>query len=257
MQHSTKYVVGFVTALTAGVAIILSLLFTSWEEQSKVNEAIFNKRAILSSVTDYLGDKDPKTIDDTEVLSIFDNNVEQLAIRPNGELVDSDGIVASGYLGGKPENIDLAKEKKKDVDDRVLPLYVFNSPQGKLYIISVRGKGLWDEIWGNVALKPDFSTIAGVVFDHKGETPGLGAEIKDNPSFPAKFKGKAFYDAAGDYAGVNIVKGKVKPNEIHKVDGISGATVTCVGVGEMLDTWIKFYQPYFNKIGGTQSIGMK
>ncbi|NNE28040.1 MAG: NADH:ubiquinone reductase (Na(+)-transporting) subunit C [Saprospiraceae bacterium] len=257
MQHSTKYVVGFVTALTAIVAVVLSLLFTTWEAQSKVNEAIFNKRAILSAVTDYLEGEDPEDMEDSRVLEIFDSQVEQKAIRVTGEEVGAEVIQSSGYIGGKPENIDMAKEKKKDLEDRVFPLYIFNSPKGKLYIVSVRGKGLWDEIWGNVALKPDFSTIAGVVFDHKGETPGLGAEIKDNPSFPAKFKGKTFYDANGNYVGVDVLKGVVRGDDPHNVDGISGATVTCVGVGEMLQKGIKYYEPYFEKIGKKNVLGQK
>lgn len=252
-MHSTKYVVGFVTALTAGVAIILSLLFTSWEEQSKINEAIFNKRAILSAITDYL-DEDPKEMTEERVLDVFDSNVEQIALTNDGGTVDMAGVQASGYVGGKPEHIDMKKEKKKDADERILPLYVFDSPKGKLFIISVRGKGLWDEIWGNVALKSDFSTIAGVVFDHKGETPGLGAEIKDNPAFPAQFKGKTFFDAEGNYVGVDVEKGKAK-NVAHNVDGISGATVTSVGVGDMLIEGYEHYAPYFAKIGKT--MGMK
>jgi len=253
--HSTNYVVGFVTALTAVVAIILSLLFSSWQEQSKINEAIFNKRAILSAIPDYL-DGDLDDMSDEKVGEIFDG-FEQLAVRTDGSTVDKEGIIASGYKGGLPENIEMNKEKKKPEEERIFPLYVFDSPKGKLYIISVIGKGLWDEIWGNVALKPDLATIAGVVFDHKGETPGLGAEIKDNPVFPANFQGKCFYDPTGTYQGVDVVKGKAKPGDLHNVDGISGATVTCVGVGEMLQRGFKYYQPYFATLGNDKKLGLK
>ncbi|HRF37287.1 MAG TPA: FMN-binding protein, partial [Saprospiraceae bacterium] len=88
----------------------------------------------------------------------------------------------SGQLA---EKINLAQEKKKPEADRLLPVFVYKDAQGKpYYILSVRGNGLWDEIWGSIALDSDMNTIAGVSFDHKGETPGLGAEIKDSPAFP-------------------------------------------------------------------------
>ena len=77
--------------------------------------------------------------------------------------------------------IDLGKENKKPVAERVLPVFTFKDDKNKEYnILYVRGKGLWDEIWGYIAMDSDWNSIAGQAFDHKGETPGLGAEIKDN-----------------------------------------------------------------------------
>ena len=148
----------------------------------------------------------------------------------------------------------MAKEKKKPEADRILPLFTFDSGSEKFYIVSVRGSGLWDEIWGSIALESDFNTLAGAAFDHKGETPGLGAEIKDNPSFRQKFAGKKLYDD-GEYVSITIVKGAItKPN--YQVDAISGATVTSVGVAEMLQRGIKYYEPYFNKLKGEKPMGL-
>ncbi len=247
-MHSTNYIIRFVLIMTFGVAFLLASLSTMWSEQSKLNEAIFNKRAILSAVSDFLGGKDPKKISDDEVVNIFDSKVEQIALDMSGNKLTSEDIIASGYKAGRPEDIDLAKEKKKPEAEQIMPLYVFSTDQGKCYILSVRGNGLWDEIWGNIALKDDLSTIVGAAFDHKGETPGLGAEIKDNPTFPNKFKGKRIYDNDGAYTSVSVIKTGVDANDPHAVDGISGATVTADGVGEMLSRGIKYYEPYFNKI---------
>ncbi|MCP3894235.1 MAG: FMN-binding protein, partial [Bacteroides sp.] len=109
------------------------------------------------------------------------------------------------------------------------------------------GNGLWDDIWGNIALEDDLNTVTGAMFDHKGETPGLGAEIKDNPSFAKQFEGKKLYEDDGDYVSITVQKGKAK-NLVHEVDGISGATVTCVGVTEMLVRGIRYYEPYFKQL---------
>jgi len=90
--------------------------------------------------------------------------------------------------------------------------------------------------------------VVGASFDHAGETPGLGAEIKDNPSFAKQFGGKKIY-RDGEYVSVGVIKGGAK-NIAYEVDGISGATVTANGVGEMLYRGIKYYEPYFGKVKG-------
>lgn len=108
-------------------------------------------------------------------------------------------------------DIDLGKENKKPADQRVFPLFIFKSADNKTYnILYTRGKGLWDEIWGYITLDSDLNTIAGQAFDHKGETPGLGAEIKDNKSWYTQFTGKKLYNEAGEYKSVAVVKGGVK-----------------------------------------------
>jgi len=243
---STSKVIQFVVIMTAGVALTLALLSTSWKEQSKLNEAIFNKRAILGAVSDYLNE-DPKVMSEEEVLDIFSSKVQQIALDMNGNIMEKEDIIKAGYKGGQPENIDMAKEKKKPEAERIFPLYVFNSDKGKSYILSVRGNGLWDEIWGNIALKDDLNTIAGAAFDHKAETPGLGAEIKDNPTFPSRFKGKKIFTEEGTYVSVDVKKAGGTAGNPYAVDGISGATVTANGVAEMLERGIKYYLPYLNK----------
>ena len=96
-------------------------------------------------------------------------------------------------------------------------------------------------------MKEDLVTVAGASFDHAGETPGLGAEIKDNPGFAAQFPGKSLYNEGGEYTSVIVKKGGAK-NPTYEVDGISGATVTCDGVTDMLYDGIKYYKPYFESI---------
>ncbi len=226
----------FVTILTVVVALALSSMAVGLKPIHERNEAIYNKKAILSALDNYLTTK-PGDMDDSEVQRIFDEQIEQVVIDMDGEVVE--GVLA--------EDVELAKEEKKPLAEQRLPLYIYNSPKGKIYVTSVRGSGLWDKIWGNIALESDFTTIAGATFDHAGETPGLGAEIKDNPSFAAQFKGKKIYNDSGDYTSVAVVKGNAKDTP-YQVDGISGATVTCVGVGEMLERGLAYYEPYFEKI---------
>jgi Na+-transporting NADH:ubiquinone oxidoreductase subunit C len=138
-----------------------------------------------------------------------------------------------------------------------LPLFIYDGADGKNYILAVRGNGLWDEIWGYIALENDLNTIAGATFDHKGETPGLGAEIKDNPQFAKNFIGKKIYDNSGKYVSVKVQKGGADPENMYAVDGISGATVTADGVGEMLARGIEYYDAYFDDYKATIDAGKK
>ncbi len=245
-MHSTGYILRFILIITAISALSLAFLSTTFKERHERNEALFNKRAILSAVEGPLGTKVSDMTDD-EVQAVFDNQIKQVVLNMKGEDVGSEAVLAHGYKGGQAENIDMAKEKKRPEADRILPLFIADLNGKKYYIMSVRGNGLWDEIWGNVAVEDDFNTVAGVAFDHKGETPGLGAEIKDNPAFPNQFHGKKLFDENGNYTSVVVRKGGAK-NDRDEVDAISGATITSNGVTEMLHRGILYYEPYFNTL---------
>ncbi|MEZ4984340.1 MAG: FMN-binding protein [Saprospiraceae bacterium] len=193
-------------------------------------------RAVLAAVNDYLGQgMGAYDITDEQVLEIFESKVEQMAIGTNGEPLSS--VLA--------EDIDMAKERKKPVAERSLPVFKYTNDGKSFYILSVRGNGLWDEIWGNIALESDLNTIAGASFDHKGETPGLGAEIKDNPGFPAMFADTQIFKD-GKFVSVKVRKGGAV-DKTYEVDGISGATVTSDGVTKMLYDGLSLYLPYLEK----------
>jgi Na+-transporting NADH:ubiquinone oxidoreductase subunit C len=149
--------------------------------------------------------------------------------------------------------IDIKKEmdgaKKGNVQR--LPLFVAEKDGKTLYILPVRGNGLWDAIWGYIAINDDLKTINGVYFDHKAETPGLGANITES-FFTDDFKGEYLYDASGNFKGIEISKSNGDPNNEDKtdnqVDAISGATITGNGVGAMINSGIRAYLPYFETL---------
>ena len=97
------------------------------------------------------------------------------------------------------------------------------------------GKGLWGPIWGYAVISEDGQTLKGVSFDHKSETPGLGAKITDE-AFLNAFKGKKLYDKDGNFVSVRVLKPgtSLEIADENRVDAISGATLTSKGVDEML-----------------------
>ena len=173
--------------------------------------------------------------------------------RENAEAKYSEYIKSEIVLNNKGEevkgsafDIDLSKEMKKDVNTQLLPLFISQIDGATSYIIPLRGKGLWGPIWGFIALKDDLTTVYGAVFDHKGETPGLGAEI-NQPFFQEPFAGKTIFEGL-NFTSIKVVKVGYSKGDMHAVDGISGGTITSDGVTDMLSERLSMYLAYFEKI---------
>jgi Na+-transporting NADH:ubiquinone oxidoreductase subunit C len=234
----------YTIVLTVVIGGLLSVLYNALKPLHQTNEEKARKQAILAALPEQ-SEEDP--------LARFDARIKVIAVQADGAIIDNEAKLTA--LNSKPSRklipyktiseVDLGKEDKVPEADRVYPLYEYTANNGeKLYIISIRGNGLWDKIWGNIALKSDMSTIAGVYFGHKGETPGLGAEIKDSETFKAKFIGKTLFQN-GEFKPALVKKKGLTPNDIQ---AISGATVTSDGVTEMLQRGIAYYLPYIKSI---------
>lgn len=144
-------------------------------------------------------------------------------------------------------DINLKKELKKASSDQRFPIYIAEKEGKTFYIIPLYGAGLWDAIWGYVALDSDRNTIVGANFDHKGETPGLGAEIT-TAWFQKQFQGKKiFSDSNQQFVSVKTVKGGAPAGDLHAVDAISGGTITSDGVSNMIRERLSRYLPYLEK----------
>ena len=134
------------------------------------------------------------------------------------------------------------QEALANSNDIHFPIFVCENAGKKYFVVSASGKGLWDDIWGYIGLNENVSSITGSVFDHKGETPGLGSKITED-WFEDQFIGKVI-EENGAFAPIKVKKPGNELNE-HQVDGISGATFTGVGVDEMLSRNLKVYYNFF------------
>jgi Na+-translocating ferredoxin:NAD+ oxidoreductase RnfG subunit len=132
------------------------------------------------------------------------------------------------------------------------PLFVLKKDGEKVFVVPMVGTGLWGPIWGYVTVASDGRTVVGAVFDHKSETPGLGAEI-NQASFQKPFEGKTIYDESGEFTGIKVMKGGAKGSP-NGVDAISGGTITSNGVTEMIVRTLKIYEPYLSSVGGAAEI---
>jgi Na+-transporting NADH:ubiquinone oxidoreductase subunit C len=159
-------------------------------------------------------------------------------------VLDAEGNEISGV---EAFDVDIKKQfrdKKLPASNRQYPLYVADVDGAKKYVIPVVGSGLWGPIWGYIAVNEDKTSIFGAQFDHKTETPGLGAEIKQ-PFFYNQYSSEVI-SVDGVYKKIKVVKDG-SGAETHKVDGITGGTITSKGVEEMVDRTLQVYVKYFNK----------
>ncbi len=245
MQQSNAYVITFSVVLT----IILGLLLSGTSEvlkpiQQKA-EALDTKKQILGAVIPV---EEIAAMKPEEIEAYYESRISSKVVNFEGEEVnEKDGVSVNA------ESVDVGKNYKKVPEDRLYPVFIFheegNSDDAISYIFPVYGNGLWDNIWGFLALQTDVNTIEGVTFSHAGETPGLGARITSR-DVQSRFEGKEIFDDSGNLVSVAMQKGEGRDydGDEHKVDGLSGATITAVGVNNMLKNYLQSYKSYMDKI---------
>lgn len=232
---TNSYTIIFSVILVLVVGSLLAFFANATKEMRDNNDKVKTQMDILTAMG--------VDSDRTNATEVFNEYIKQQFVI-EGEKVTED---KEAYLINIKKELDNAKQGLV----QKLPLFVGEKDGKKVYIVPVRGNGLWDAIWGYIALNDDLKSINGVYFDHKGETPGLGANITES-FFKDDFKGEMLFDAEGNYKSVEISKSNGDPNNEDKtdnqVDAISGATITGTGVGAMLKSGIKLYLPYFETL---------
>ncbi len=228
-DFSNKYIMVFSVVMVVSVAILLSLTALLLQPMQEKNVEVEKKIQILSSIN--------VSSDRSNAVKLYDKHIkESFVINTEGHRVE--GVDAF--------TVTLRAEQKKPLEQQSLPVFIAVADNGDtLHILPLEGKGLWGPIWGYVALKKDLSTIAGVTFDHKGETPGLGAEINTTP-FESQFHDKSIFEN-GSFVSVKVVKGGARPDNPHEVDGISGGTITSNGLGAMIHDGLVKYEKYLSQ----------
>lgn len=242
---SNNYTIIFSVVMVVVVGSLLAFFANFTKERRDNNDKIKTQIDILNSIGIVVDRSDEIKIKGkgTGKLASFNKFIkDQLVIEGSSAIKDS-----TAYLIDVKKEMDAAKKGKT----QRLPLFVAEKDGKTLYILPVRGNGLWDAIWGYIALNDDLKSINGVYFDHKAETPGLGANITES-YFTEDFKGENLYDASGNFKGIEISKSNGDPNNEDKtdnqVDAISGATITGNGVGAMINSGIRAYLPYFETL---------
>lgn len=234
MRQSNLYILLYAGALTIVCGGLLALASEGLKEKQQFNIDMEQKKNILSTVI--------AVEEGVDINSLYSQKVRAF-------VVDFEGNKKEGM---KPTDVNLAAEYKKTSKDRLLPVYEFkneaDSTKTDYVVLPVYGYGLWNNIWGFVALKSDLNTIQGVKFQHAAETPGLGARIESDQEVQDRYKGKTIYEN-DKLVSVTMMKGEGSDysKKPHQVDGMSGATLTGKGVNNMLKEYFTAYENYLKK----------
>ena len=242
--EKNTYTLLFAVGLVVIVGTLLAAIDSSLKDKIRINEILEKQQNILYAIG----------INENE-----GNNVSFIAAEKAEEEFNK-YITKQIYIQGdeviednKAYLIDVKKQKtlaKDPSHKRKLPLFLAQKDGRNLYVAPIRGKGLWDAIWAYVSVDENM-VIRGIYFDHKAQTPGLGANIKQR-FFMDDFIGESLLDSQGNFKGVTVSKTNLDPKNEDKydneVDAIAGSTITGDGVTAMIRSDLSLYQPYFNSL---------
>ncbi|WP_028887315.1 Na(+)-translocating NADH-quinone reductase subunit C [Tenacibaculum ovolyticum] len=239
---SNGYTLLFAIGMVLVVGALLAFTASSLRPMIDANKRIEKQQNILYAMGVNENDESSAVfVSKDKVADAFSKNIKkQLVIE--GDKITED---ANAYL------IDVKKQQTaaKSGAVRKLPLFVGEKDGKMFYIAPIRGKGLWDAVWAYVAMDKNM-VVQGAFFDHKGETPGLGANIKQR-YFMDDFIGEDLMNN-GSFKGITVSKSNNDPKNEDKndneVDAIAGATITGDGVAAMIKSELGLYVPYFKTL---------
>lgn len=252
--NSNVYTVIYSTILVTVVAAVLAFAASALKPMQDDNV----KKETISQVLSAAAQADGSQIEEgADVMKIYtEKAIEAFYVDGNGKkhgemTTGKEGseikVESTAYLKSQNDIIKKIEAGQKDLKESLqLPVYVIGCGDKKVTVIPCYGAGLWGPIWGYIAVAEDGCTIYGAVFDHKSETPGLGAKITEKP-FYSQFAGKVFGEGEKKF---DVVKGGAN-GAANGVDAISGATITSQALGKTINTWATYYEPYLKTLAAT------
>ncbi len=258
---NNSYTLVFATVMVFVVGSLLAFTASTLKPNIEENMRMEKQQNILYAlgINANEGTGDISFISTDDVADAFSTNVsEQMVLEvKDGRIINK--MTRQQFLDSKEEGhgkepylIDVKKQQArvKNGKSRLLPLFIGKQDGKTVYVAPIRGKGLWDAIWGFVALDENM-VVRGAFFDHAAETPGLGSNIKQR-YFMDDFYGEKLLTDAGVFVGIRVAKGNNDPKNEDKgdyeVDALAGATITGDGVSSMIKKDLKLYMPYFENL---------
>ena len=217
--NSNVYIIIYSVVMVVIVAVLLSLAalgLKPYQDENILNE----KKTQIVKALGY----------DAATTQYKDVVAEAVILNAEGAAVEND----------EQKVFDALKDVKGSREAGSFP--IFKAKDGSV-VVPLYGAGLWGPIWGYIALDKDMNTVKGIVLDHSGETPGLGAEIT-TAKHQAMYVGKTIFEGE-EFVGITLKKGGADKDNLHEVDAISGGTKTSDGVSNMIKDCLVSYKPYF------------
>lgn len=257
-RDSMGYTVGVALALCIVCAFFVSAAAVALKDRQELNQQLDRQRNILDATGiayDETGEP-ASELNADQIAELFERFEVRLVDLETGEYVDDidqDTYDARKAAKDPDRSVklsgDLEYSPGVDRREKVARVYFLKDEDGQIQqvVLPVYGKGLWSTLYGYLAVRRDLATVQGLVFYEHGETPGLGGEV-DNPNWKAQWQGVKLYDDGDPAAGV--AKGPAPADNDYLVDGLSGATITCRGVTNLIRYWIgeNGFGPYLSQL---------
>lgn len=226
--NGNVYTICYAAVMVVIVAFLLAFVSSALKPAQDANVAIDKKSQILASLN-------VRGLAKSEVEGKYNELIQETCVlTPDGQVLEGE---------------DAFGVETKEIGDK-FPVYKAKTADGaEALVLPLKGRGLWGGLWGYVAVTPDLQKVLGAYFDHESETAGLGALIKE-AKFQEQFIGRPVMGPDGNVALTVVKKGASEGDT--QVDGVTGATLTSKGVGEMVLTGI---QQYVNALGGAKPAG--
>jgi len=240
-HHSALYTIGFAALICAICSILVSSSAVGLRGRQRRNQILERQRNVLA----VSGLMQPgERLKGDAIVERFEANIQtKIVALKTGEYDDS--VAVEGFdqqrAAKDPATSESAAPNESGilrVPNNVVVYHVVENDQVKTIVLPIQGRGLWSMMYGYLALDNDATTVKGITFYEQGETPGLGGEV-DNPRWKGLWPGRKVYDENGQ-PKIAVIKGQAgAPEEDpHRVDGLSGATLTGRGVQNLLRFWL-------------------
>ena len=231
--NNNIYTLVYTTVIVVVVAALLAFVSQSLKSRQDANEKAETISQMLTAAQ-YGSKADLDKLSNTQKLEKYTEEIEKaFTIGLEGNVIrDLENLEVYGPKPLKRQNYNIKGGANKTGEPE-LPVFIFKNGRT---VVPIYGAGLWGPIWGYISFEADNVTMGGAYFDHESETAGLGARIKDDPSFQAQFVGKT-----ASFADANVVD----LSKGGQIDAISGATMTSKGLDAAIDTWLAAYAKYF------------
>jgi Na+-transporting NADH:ubiquinone oxidoreductase subunit C len=241
---SNGYVMGFAIGVCVVMSAALAVTANSLKPTQEKAAELDRQKNVLMAAGLVSTEKMPTA---AELEKLYQERVVEVVVNTKtGEVLQGKSPKDAVQLNKEAE---AADKNDKSARSRFRVVATTRGEGGKLesVVLPISGKGLWSTIYGYLALEGDLEHVRGVTFYKHGETPGLGGEC-ENPVWCAQWKGKSIRDEQKKLVGIEVKKGKVDEmiaaEKAHKVDGLSGATITSNGITNFVKSDLAAFEAY-------------
>ncbi|GEA13478.1 Na(+)-translocating NADH-quinone reductase subunit C [Alteromonas sp. KUL49] len=234
-KESLGKTVGIVVAVCLVCSIVVSGAAVGLRSLQQTNAALDKKSNILTAAGLY-----EQGMSNSAIESTFEGQIaERFVDLETGQFVDAPSANYDMYKAAKVDDLSIKVEGSNVGFQRrakVASVYLVSNDAGEVtrVILPVHGSGLWDLMYGFLALDADGATVRELIYYQQKETPGLGGEVQ-NPAWQAKWDGKKLFE--GSDVAFRVVK-NANPSNPYTIDALSGATLTSNGVENTILYWV-------------------